>query len=126
MPKVSVVVATYRQEESLKKALQSLAEQTYDDFEVILVDDNGVETVITPAYIVINRYLMNYADVVVPTVIDGVPVTEIDADAFHSCPALTSILYQGTERQWSEIAKGDEWNADAYTVTYAYVIKVAE
>ncbi len=43
MPKVSVVVATYRQEESLKKALQSLAEQTYDDFEVVLVDDNGVE-----------------------------------------------------------------------------------
>lgn len=39
-PKVSVVIATYRREESLKKALESLTSQTYSNFEVIVVDDN--------------------------------------------------------------------------------------
>jgi len=38
--KVSVVMATYRRNESLKKALLSLAEQTYKNIEVVLVDDN--------------------------------------------------------------------------------------
>lgn len=38
---VSVIVATYHRDESLYYALKSLAEQTYDLFEVVLVDDNG-------------------------------------------------------------------------------------
>lgn len=38
--KISVVVATYRRERELKRALDSLALQTMDDFEIILVDDN--------------------------------------------------------------------------------------
>ncbi len=40
MPLVSVIVATYRREESLVKALGSLAMQTFQDFEIILIDDN--------------------------------------------------------------------------------------
>lgn len=43
MPKVSVVIATYRREEELAKALYSLSEQTDCDYEVVLVDDNGDE-----------------------------------------------------------------------------------
>lgn len=39
-PIVSVVVATYRRDTVLNKALESLATQTYKNFEVILVDDN--------------------------------------------------------------------------------------
>lgn len=38
--KVSVIVATYRREKSLQRALQSLVNQTYKNFEVVLVDDN--------------------------------------------------------------------------------------
>ena len=38
---VSVVVATYRRDESLKKALRSLYQQTYPAIEIILVDDNA-------------------------------------------------------------------------------------
>ena len=37
---VSIIVATYRREEVLKRALRSLAEQTYKNIEIILVDDN--------------------------------------------------------------------------------------
>lgn len=40
-PLVSVVVATYRRDEELKKALESLASQSMKCFEIVLVDDNG-------------------------------------------------------------------------------------
>lgn len=42
-PLVSVIVPTYKQEESLKKALESLANQTYDNIEIVLIDDNDNE-----------------------------------------------------------------------------------
>ena len=42
--KVSVVVATYHREETLKNALKSLAEQSYAEIEIVLVDDNADES----------------------------------------------------------------------------------
>lgn len=38
---VSVVIATYRREDALRNALQSLTVQSYKNFEVVLVDDNS-------------------------------------------------------------------------------------
>lgn len=38
---LSVVIATYKRDEALKKALESLTEQTYKNFEVVIVDDNA-------------------------------------------------------------------------------------
>lgn len=38
---VSVVMATYKRQETLKKALESLVNQTHDKVEIILVDDNA-------------------------------------------------------------------------------------
>ncbi len=38
--KVSVIVATYRRNCELERALESLAMQTYNNFEIIVVDDN--------------------------------------------------------------------------------------
>ena len=39
-PLVSVVLATYRREESLRRALQSLKSQSYQNIEIVIVDDN--------------------------------------------------------------------------------------
>ncbi len=41
MSSVSVIVATYRREKELGMALESLAAQSCQDFQIILVDDNG-------------------------------------------------------------------------------------
>ena len=41
MPEVSVIVATYRREQELKRALESLKEQQFKNFETIIVDDNA-------------------------------------------------------------------------------------
>ncbi len=40
MKLVSIIVATYKREIELKKALESLAKQTYPYIEIVLVDDN--------------------------------------------------------------------------------------
>jgi GT2 family glycosyltransferase/SAM-dependent methyltransferase/Flp pilus assembly protein TadD len=42
-PKVSVIVPTYNRPDRLRMALESLAAQTFQDFEVIVVNDAGCE-----------------------------------------------------------------------------------
>lgn len=43
VPLVTVVVATYRREKELRRALFSLVQQSYKNLEVVLVDDNADE-----------------------------------------------------------------------------------
>ena len=40
-PLVSVIVATYRRDAELKRALDSLGDQSYSAYEIIVVDDNS-------------------------------------------------------------------------------------
>lgn len=40
MEKVSVIVATFQRSQELRRALDSLAAQTYENIEIILIDDN--------------------------------------------------------------------------------------
>ncbi len=42
-PSVSVIIATFNRESYLKEALQSLASQTFNDFEIIVVDDGSTD-----------------------------------------------------------------------------------
>ena len=42
-PKISVVLAVYNGEEYLKKAIQSILDQTFSDFELIVVDDGSTD-----------------------------------------------------------------------------------
>lgn len=41
IPKVSIVIPTYGRPDKLERCLLSLNNQTYESFEVVLVDDNG-------------------------------------------------------------------------------------
>ncbi len=42
-PKISVVIATFNRAAMLKEALQSLVDQTFSDFEAIIVDDGSTD-----------------------------------------------------------------------------------
>lgn len=42
--KVSVIIPTYNRSESLTRAINSILEQTYDDIEVLVVDDNNPDS----------------------------------------------------------------------------------
>jgi len=44
MKKVSVIITTYNGVEEVKRAVESVLNQTYRDFELIVVDDNGLGT----------------------------------------------------------------------------------
>ena len=39
-PLVSVIIATYRREQTLRKAIESVCSQTYKNIEIVIVDDN--------------------------------------------------------------------------------------
>ena len=52
MPKVSVVIPTHNRHEFLRSAISSVLDQTFQDFEVIVVDDASKDE--TPA--VVSRF----------------------------------------------------------------------
>ena len=41
---VSVIIPTYKRNENLKKAIESVLKQTYQNIEIIVVDDNNPDT----------------------------------------------------------------------------------
>lgn len=42
--KVSVIIPTYKRSEFLTRAIDSVLNQTYENIEVVVVDDNGIES----------------------------------------------------------------------------------
>jgi len=70
-PLVSVVIATYRRDQTLKVALQSLAIQVYDNFEVILVDDNGNEEWNQKVKMIINEITTDYPKLKITMIVNS-------------------------------------------------------
>ncbi len=52
----------------------------------------------------------------------GNGVTSIGSYTFYRCDSLTSINYRGTESEWNDIIKGDNWDYEtgSYTITFDY------
>lgn len=42
--KVSVIIPTYGRPDNLKRAIDSVIEQTYKNIEIIVIDDNGINS----------------------------------------------------------------------------------
>ena len=44
LPEISVVLTTYNQEKFIKKAIDSILNQSFNDFELIIVDDGSIDS----------------------------------------------------------------------------------
>ncbi len=63
MKSVSVIVATYKRDSDLKRALISLAEQSYSNMEIVLVDDNGDEEWNKRVLAIVNDFRNSYQNI---------------------------------------------------------------
>lgn len=55
MPKISVIVPVYNTEKYLKRCLESILNQTYKDFEIIIINDGSTDN----SKKIINEYIKN-------------------------------------------------------------------
>lgn len=60
MTKISVIVPVYNVEKYLQKCLDSLVNQTFDDFEVIVVNDGTLDN----SQLIIDEYVKNYPKII--------------------------------------------------------------
>lgn len=54
-PKVSIIIPTYNREKYIKEAIESAINQTYQDYEIIIVDNNSTDN----TYNIIESYAKN-------------------------------------------------------------------
>ena len=69
MPKYSVIIPNYNHSKFLKKRIDSVVNQTYRDFEVIILDDNSKDDSVR----IINSYKQNekISHIIINTVNSG-------------------------------------------------------
>lgn len=70
IPYVSVVIATYRRDVSLEKALISIAEQTYEKYEIVVVDDNGNKEWNNKVKVVIECFQKEFSNVTLKYIVN--------------------------------------------------------
>ena len=64
MPKISVIVPVYNTEKYLRRCMESILNQTFNDFEIILIDDGSTDN----SHAVCNQYAKKDSRVrVIPT-----------------------------------------------------------
>lgn len=60
-PMVSVVIAAYNEEERLDKCIHSILQQTYQNFEIVIINDGSTDGTVE----IINKYIDNFKEKVV-------------------------------------------------------------
>ena len=57
--KVSVIIPTYNSSKTVKRSVESVLNQTYQNFEIIITDDNSNDNTVS----VIEKYLKNHNNI---------------------------------------------------------------
>jgi glycosyltransferase involved in cell wall biosynthesis/CMP-N-acetylneuraminic acid synthetase len=67
-PKISVIVTAYNYDQYIETALDSALDQTFEDFEIVVVDDGSTDE--TPE--ILKEYSYEHADKIKPITLEGV------------------------------------------------------
>lgn len=60
-PMISIVIAVYNEEERLDKCIHSVLQQTYQDFEIVIINDGSTDGSVE----IINKYVREYEEKVI-------------------------------------------------------------
>lgn len=60
-PMISIVIAVYNEEERLDRCIHSVLQQTYQDFEIVIINDGSTDSSVD----IINKYIDEYKEKVV-------------------------------------------------------------
>lgn len=55
-PMISIIIAVYNEEKRIDKCIQSVLQQVYQDFEIVIVDDGSTDDSVK----MINNYIEEY------------------------------------------------------------------
>ena len=69
-PMVSIIVATYRRDNDLQRALESIVNLNYKEYEIILVDDNDEELWNAKVQFIKNKFKENNTTIKIKTIIN--------------------------------------------------------
>lgn len=120
--KISVIISTYKRPERLKKAIQSVLDQSFTDWELIVVDDaskDETESVVTsfkdPRIVYIKRTKNSGCDVIPKNegakASQGEYIAFLDDDNTYRMDHL-AVLYNEIIKTKVDVVYGDRWLVD--------------
>lgn len=116
-PKISVVVPMYNVEEYLNLCITSILEQTFKDFELILIDDCSKDKTLEVAESFSDsriKILRNEKNLENPRLVRNVGMNAAQGDYIFFCDADDALAFKGLEIFYNVAAEND---ADIVTTT---------
>ena len=95
-PFVSVIMPTFNRSGYLKRSIGSVLNQTYKDWELIIVDDGSVDD----SFKIIDEYLFKYENIRYMKHSNRRPPLTTNAGILASCGEL--IAFIGSDDEWKE------------------------
>src|SRR5690606_20595163 len=92
-PFVSVIIPFYNNEEYAERAIESVLQQTFKDFELILVDNNSRDGTLN----ILNNYRDKYPDII-----------RVYKELKQGCPAARNKGLYEAKGEWIQILDSDD------------------
>lgn len=94
-PFISICIPAYKRAANLQRLLQSIREQTFDNYEIIISDDSPDETV----------------KIVVDSFSDSLPIQYLKNNPAAGTPANWNVAIQKANGEWIKLMHDDDWFA---------------
>jgi glycosyltransferase involved in cell wall biosynthesis len=125
-PKISVIVPMYNAENYLKLCVTSILEQTFKDFELILIDDCSTDKTLEVAESFTDsriKILRNEKNLGMPGAVRNIGIDAAKGEYIYFCDADDAILPKCLETLYNA---AEENNADLVNMTQWYRSKIAD